>query len=99
MPTRDVSLTDHQDRFVDASVASGLYEDASEVVRAGLRLLERQTAEEQAKLEWLRRAAEEGFGELDRGDRIEVADENLDEYIASLGRRATQKFGGERDAA
>lgn len=99
MPTRDVTLTDHQDRFVQASVASGLYEDASEVVRAGLRLLEQRAAEEQAKLEWLRRVAEEGFGALDRGERVEVADQDLDAYLAGLGRHAPGVPDSERDAA
>ena len=38
--TRNVSLPPHQDAFVDALVSAGRYRTASEVVRAGLRLLE-----------------------------------------------------------
>ena len=38
--TRNVSLPAHQDKFVEALVASGRYRTASEVVRDGLRLLE-----------------------------------------------------------
>jgi putative addiction module CopG family antidote len=41
MPTRNVNLTDELDRFVAKKVRSGRYENASEVVRAGLRTLER----------------------------------------------------------
>lgn len=46
MPTRNLVLTEAQSDFVDALVASGRYQDASEALRAGLRLLE---AEETAR--------------------------------------------------
>lgn len=36
MSTRNVNLTEHYDRFVDEQVASGQFENASEVMRAGL---------------------------------------------------------------
>ena len=39
MPTRNVNLTRELDRFVATKVKSGRYENASEVVRAGLRTL------------------------------------------------------------
>lgn len=39
--TRNISLTPDLARFVDDRVASGRYSTVSEVVRAGLRLLER----------------------------------------------------------
>ena len=39
-PSLNVSLTPHLEQFIATSVASGRYQTASEVVRAGLRLLE-----------------------------------------------------------
>ena len=60
MPTRNVNLTDELDRFVAATVENGRYESASEVVRAGLRALEREEREFEAKLSQLRTAIDEG---------------------------------------
>ena len=45
MGTRNVVLTDAQSQLVDRLVASGRYQNASEALRAGLRLLEREEAE------------------------------------------------------
>jgi antitoxin ParD1/3/4 len=60
MPTRNVNLTNELDRFVLERVESGRYENASEVVRAGLRTLEREEREHEAKLAALRSAIDEG---------------------------------------
>ncbi len=51
-----VSLGDHFADFIDAQVATGRFSSASDVVRAGLRLLE----EREAKLAALRQALIEG---------------------------------------
>ena len=45
MATKNVVLTDHQEELVAGLVASGRYQNASEAMRAGLRLLEREEAE------------------------------------------------------
>jgi antitoxin ParD1/3/4 len=60
MPTRNVNLTDELDRFVLTKVESGRYENASEVVRAALRTLEREEQQYEAKLAGLRAAIDEG---------------------------------------
>lgn len=51
-----VSLGDYFENFVDAKVAEGRYKNASEVIRAGLLLLE----EEEAKITSLKKALQEG---------------------------------------
>ena len=60
MPTRNVNLTDELDSFVLSRVENGRYENASEVVRAALRMLEREEREYEAKLAALRAAIDEG---------------------------------------
>jgi len=60
VPTRNVNLTDELDRFVLEKVESGRYENASEVVRAALRTLEREEQQYEAKLAALRAAVDEG---------------------------------------
>ncbi len=56
MPTRNINLTPEMDRYVAARIESGQYANASEVLRAGLRELERTEREDAVKLEALRAA-------------------------------------------
>ncbi len=92
MPTRNVNLTSHYDQFVDHLVTLGRFKNASEVMRAGLHLLEQHTREEQEKLALLRSLATEGFSELDQGRGVALDDETqLAEFIAQIGRRAASK--------
>ena len=48
--TRNVSLTAELNAFIRSQVASSQYQNASEVVRAGLRLLQRQEQRGRRKL-------------------------------------------------
>ncbi len=90
MPTRNINLTDHYDEFVSEQVGSGRFKNASEVMRAGLRLLEQRNREDAAKLKALRKLATEGFEALDRGAAVELDGDALGGYIARLGRRASR---------
>ncbi len=60
MPTRNVNLTDELERFVLGKVRSGRYENASEVIRAALRILEREEQQYAARLAALQAAIDEG---------------------------------------
>jgi antitoxin ParD1/3/4 len=71
-PTRNISLTPHFDQFVAGQIKSGRYHNASEVLRAGLQLLEQQAEEERQKLDILRTLAREGIEQLDQGQGIEI---------------------------
>lgn len=88
MGTRNISLSTPLDQFVDEQLSSGQYHNASEVVRAGLRLLKQRTEEDRLKLERLCAAIQQGLDDLDRGEgeTVEVAD--LDSWLQKRGRSA-----------
>jgi antitoxin ParD1/3/4 len=67
MVTRNVVLTETQDQLVQALVASGRYQNVSEAMRAGLRLLE----QEEAQLVGIRGGLLEGLQQAERGDLAE----------------------------
>jgi antitoxin ParD1/3/4 len=56
-----VSLTNHQQEFVEGLVNSGRYQGVSEVVRAGLRLLEEREEKHKAFIARLETAVEDGL--------------------------------------
>jgi len=85
MPTRNVVLTDRQAAAVERLVASGRYQNASEVLRAGLRLLEQREAEDAAKLAALREAARVGIADIEAGRYVTFkTPEEIDAYMAAL---------------
>ena len=57
MKTTSVALGQHFEEFIQASIMSGRYNNASEVVRSGLRLLE----DREQKMAALRSAIEKGL--------------------------------------
>ena len=67
MPTRNVVLTDHQAGFVEQLVATGRYQNASEVLREGLRLIEQRDAEQAARLQAFREAVQQGETDIAAG--------------------------------
>lgn len=83
MPTRNVNLTDELDRFVLSKVESGRYENASEVVRAALRTLEREDQQYEAKLAVLRAAIDDGDASgIAKGNAFERVREKLNLRVA-----------------
>lgn len=69
-----ISLGDYFDNFIKSKISAGRYKNASEVVRAGLRLLE----EEENKVIALKEAIQEG---IDSG----IADDfNPQEHLKEL---------------
>lgn len=93
MPTRNVVLSDRQHELVEGLVQSGRYQNASEVLRDGLRLIEERERVEQAKLKALKQAARQGWADVSAGRFVDVADDQLDDFIGQLGRRAASKTG------
>jgi len=82
MPTRNVAVTDRQDEMIEHLVRSGRYQDADEVVREGLRLVEAREVEQAARLEALRSAVQLGIDDIAEGrsfdfDSVEAAKAHL----------------------
>ena len=71
MPT-SVALSSHFETFVRNQVESGRYNNASEVVRAGLRLLEDQQKQSELQLEAMKAAIAAGLasGRSIPGDQV-----------------------------
>ena len=91
MPTRNVVLSEHQHELVEALVHSGRYQNASEVLREGLRLIEERDRIEEAKLKALKQAARQGWADVSAGRYADVADDQLDDFVGQLGRRAARQ--------
>lgn len=87
MPTRNVVLTEHHEKVIADLVASGRYQNASEVLREGLRLIEERSSRDAAKLEILQEAARAGFADFDLSRFVELEDDALENVIGDLGRK------------
>lgn len=88
--TRNVRLTGHQTQLVDALVESGRYQNASEVMREGLRLLEEREAEEAATLAWFNRQIAAGVEQARRGEIAGDLDQVLDRIDDRLDRESVE---------
>jgi antitoxin ParD1/3/4 len=84
-----VSLGDHFTAFVDEQVQTGRYGSASDVIRAGLRLLER----EEQQVAWLRLKMAEAEAEIRAG----LVYDSTPEFWEELHREAVERAArGER---
>ncbi len=89
MPTRNVVLTEHQASLVEQLVTSGRYQNASEVLREGLRLVEQREAEDAHRLEALRTAVQVGIGDIESGRfKSFEAKETLRAHFKSISDKA-----------
>jgi antitoxin ParD1/3/4 len=83
----NVSLTKTLEAFVRSKVDSGLYNNASEVVRDALRLLEARERIEAKHLNWLRAEVQKGIDDVEAG---RYGPFDIEEIIAE-GRKRNRK--------
>jgi antitoxin ParD1/3/4 len=93
MPTRNINLTHEQDEFVESIVRAGEYQNASEAIRDAVRALQQRRREDALKLERLRLRIEAGIDDLDRGDFVEVDDEDLEAFFDTLRKPEKNRSG------
>src|ERR1700751_5489310 len=92
MPTRNVVLTKRQQELIETLVESGRYQNASEVLRDGLRLVEQREAEDAGKLKALRAAARIGVGAVGRGKFKEFSTfEELRAYLNEFSEKVISR--------
>jgi len=82
MATRNVVLTDAQSSLVDRLVETGRYQNASEALRAGLRLLEREESEINA----LRNQISTGLAQAKAGDLADGTGEDAIRRVFAAAR-------------
>jgi Arc/MetJ-type ribon-helix-helix transcriptional regulator len=69
-------------------MAEGRFANASEAVRAGLSLLERQAEEDKIRRLWLCAATEEAFAALDRGEGVQLdSGDDIDVFVDGVLRQ------------
>lgn len=73
-----ISLGNHFEEFIREEVDSGRYSSASEVIRAALRLLEREEKKERELIKALQEGEDSGF----------VEDFEPNEYLKKIQKRA-----------
>ena len=86
MPTRNVVLSEEQEKHLRELVAEGRYQNISEVIRAGVRLVLSREAEEQARIEGLRAAVAVGEADVANGDVEDYARTMRDGFEEGLDR-------------
>ncbi len=94
MPTRNVVLTEHHEKVIAGLVSSGRYQNASEVLREGVRLIEARDSRDAAKLKILQEAARAGFTDFDAGRFLELEGDAIEETIGELGSQARSRGRG-----
>lgn len=84
MPTRNVVLTDRHHKLIDRLVKDGRYQNASEVLREGVRLVEAQETEYRRKLKALRAAIQVGVDDIEAGRYVEFDNRaDLERFLRS----------------
>jgi antitoxin ParD1/3/4 len=93
----NVSLSPELEHLVEEKVKSGMYNSASEVIRAGLRLLQEQDELRQIRLRELKREVQQGLDEIERGEVVdgdEVFQELRERNLKVKQAKAKKKWVG-----
>ncbi len=96
MPTQNVNLPPHFKKFVENNVRDGRFGNASEVIRAGLRLLEHEQTIHQLKIQRLRESAQTGIDDVAAGRFTDLPALDIPRHLEQIARSALRKTPPER---
>ena len=100
MPTKNLVITDYQSQWVESLVKSGRYQNASEVMREGLRLLEERDRDFEARIAALKAQVQVGLDDVEAGRFAEFNDgESLSAYLEATTEMAISAVVKPRSAA
>ena len=89
MPTQNVELSDHEAALVEGFVACGRYQNASEVLREGLRLIEKRESENSVCFQALQNAVQVGLADSAAGRYTSFdSPESLKTHMKSITAKA-----------
>ena len=89
MPAHNVVLTEHEAALVEGLVACGRYQNASEVLREGLRLIEKRESEDSFCLQALQNAVQVGLADSAAGRYTSFdSPESLKTHLKSITAKA-----------
>ncbi|GAB3199604.1 type II toxin-antitoxin system ParD family antitoxin [Nocardioides hungaricus] len=85
-------LTERQTEFIEEMVSTGRYQNASEVLREGLRMVEERQRTYEAGLDAIRAKVRVAADQIDAGEGVRVSDEEqLESYLAGAAQRAKSR--------
>ncbi len=88
----NVQIDPAQQAFINELVSSGKFASETDVIRAGLRLLQEQAADRAAKLEELRQNIQVGIDEIERGEVVPLDIDGIREQgMRILAERAAKQ--------
>jgi antitoxin ParD1/3/4 len=98
MPTRKITLTEHDESVIDRLVESGSFLDTSDVLREGLRLIELCQSNDEFRLQAMRAAVQVGFDDIEAGRYKDFESfEDLEQYLRKRSDEVIKKAAARRN--
>ncbi len=92
MPQCNITITPHQEKFVESLIREGYYGNVSEVFREGLRLLEREEQERIIQLEQIDKRMDKVLDQYKNGDFVEFqSKDEMNEWFVQRRKTSLEK--------